>query len=1101
MTEQIKEANILDPIHDTLDQEVFNGMKPKEGFFEYHLDHVREVFRQHGFNPWAFDFYLTGSLCTYQYSPTSDVDISIVCNAEEFEEEDRADLIAIVINSLDGVFFPGTRHQYQHFVQPLGVNIEDLFVLGLRSAYDFQSDKWLIKPSRKRVYDVHREQPDWILSGVQISDKINALIDHGKEEEAKAMYKVVHARRKEDQIAIGDYSEGNIIYKFLDNNGTFERLRNVGQRIAFVQTNSDDIFQSPYFQDFSSYPRPTHIGPNGFPCSCRFGSKHNKEAVRDWYEQNSLHDIQITSSVNKFAATVSEIIELIADTDIKENSKWDKRNPGAREKILEILQVRADDNNKKFLRGWVNLAKKELSSYDTSRHISPDVTEAYRDFWTNNYGRGITEKELLRLESISSFSGVGWSFLKKVNAMFNLKNDYEEYLDRAANEAETDPLMEESYKQQAQRRMEAAATHYISVLDNDEIDPTNIIKEFFQSGKLPPEFFSAALLHSVKQEMRVTIPDDLILNPEELSQMSPEKQIERMNQILKLNASDYFASTLNTLSRISPLIERYNISFNMNSFKKIDDLKLAMDQIQQETKEREEYRQLLEEFKNYEWESPALFTYEEKKGNPYKAQPGRWTVGRILTGDDLEWEGKLMRHCVGSPEQDHYHRFHQDLSRVYSVRDPSGIPWATIETSFDGQTIGEAYGRHDHAIRPHEIYILNKFFEKEFGKNHDWFDKDDDDKSGRWEYLPDPEREDEYEDEEREPYEVETDMDERLGVYWPEPQSVEYANEYLDWARDIQRSGMDPEGDELWDGYVEREDINIDDDGDPYYYRYNGYYVGDPSEGISQIFNLIRQGITYYEDDDDVDDAVANGLGLAIALRAYSREIYHGGSSWKYTKTVSDTIRHFVNKAMFDKSVSPVAKEFLKAVARFTEQGESIDELLDYSPEDIVDMGQPGSYSFEENYNINSFARPSVEDEENEVYPTSRPSQWTAANYQWYLNRLRNPVNQMYGHDVAADFLGRYEMHGHEGRRLKQDPEVLSLMVEAYRDNAFNQEYEDQRRGRQMNLFQVPSEPSDEEYDKWRKHMLENQDVEENSWKQETFWHDSVGYTPRREDN
>lgn len=227
-----RQSNILDPIHGELDQEVFNGMTPKEEFFGYHLDHVKEVFRQSGFNKHAFDFYLTGSLCTYQYSEMSDVDISIVCNLDTFSEEDRADLISIVINNLDGTFFPRTRHRYQHFVQPAGIDIYDLFSLGTRAAWDFQKQDWVVKPKKNKAHDISKEKPDWISTGIQISDKINAMIDSGKYTDAKMMYQSIHERRKQDEKQYGDYSEGNIIYKLLDNNGTFDRLRNIGQRIA-----------------------------------------------------------------------------------------------------------------------------------------------------------------------------------------------------------------------------------------------------------------------------------------------------------------------------------------------------------------------------------------------------------------------------------------------------------------------------------------------------------------------------------------------------------------------------------------------------------------------------------------------------------------------------------------------------------------------------------------------------------------------------------------------------------------------------------------------------------------------------------------------------
>lgn len=226
-----KTANILDPIHDTLDQRVFNGTTPKLDFFKAHLHHIREVFRQYGFDPTAFDFYLTGSLCTYQYSWNSDVDISISTD-HEFSDEDRAELVSIVVNSLDGPRFPGTDYRFQHFIQPEGINIHDLFAIGMRAGYDFQKEEWVVEPSRAKAKDIKKSHPDWIAEAVLFSDKMNTLIDSGFNKEAIEMYKNVHHQRKQDQLSKGDESLGNIIYKFLDNNGTFDRLRNIGKRIS-----------------------------------------------------------------------------------------------------------------------------------------------------------------------------------------------------------------------------------------------------------------------------------------------------------------------------------------------------------------------------------------------------------------------------------------------------------------------------------------------------------------------------------------------------------------------------------------------------------------------------------------------------------------------------------------------------------------------------------------------------------------------------------------------------------------------------------------------------------------------------------------------------
>jgi hypothetical protein len=226
-------SNILDPIHDELDQRVFDGIMPRMNFFNDHLNHMREVFRQSGFNHYAFDFYLTGSICTYQYSDTSDCDITVVCTLDEFADEDRADLVQLVTMSLDGRKFPGTPYPYQHFVQPAGVDIHDLFPIGLRSAFDFKEGRWISPPDKSRVVDIQGQYPDWFHEAIQWSDKMNALIDAGHYEDAYGVYKQIHQRRKEDMAtAKNDINTGNVIYKYVVNNGTIDRLRAQGYHIA-----------------------------------------------------------------------------------------------------------------------------------------------------------------------------------------------------------------------------------------------------------------------------------------------------------------------------------------------------------------------------------------------------------------------------------------------------------------------------------------------------------------------------------------------------------------------------------------------------------------------------------------------------------------------------------------------------------------------------------------------------------------------------------------------------------------------------------------------------------------------------------------------------
>ena len=227
-----KRANILDPVHETLDQDVFNGTEPDLPFFQAHIYKIKRIFEENGYLSDDFNFYLTGSLCTYQYHDTSDVDISITVENNNFSEEMRSHLISIIVNELDGESFRRTLHEYQHYLQPNGVDIHDLFAVGMRAGYDFQTEKWVQKPDRMKAVDINKEHPDWISEAIQISDKINSLLDEGYDEEAQTVYIDLHKNRREDEVLYGDESKGNVVYKFLDNNGTFSRLREIGQYIA-----------------------------------------------------------------------------------------------------------------------------------------------------------------------------------------------------------------------------------------------------------------------------------------------------------------------------------------------------------------------------------------------------------------------------------------------------------------------------------------------------------------------------------------------------------------------------------------------------------------------------------------------------------------------------------------------------------------------------------------------------------------------------------------------------------------------------------------------------------------------------------------------------
>lgn len=210
-----RQTNIFDRIESTLDQKVYDGDEPKQTILKFiEKLYYRALDQELGVtgDEWA-DLYLTGSLTTYQYSSTSDCDISVFPNYDKIyndlsldPDEARKHLIHLSIEHLDGTFLPGTTHPLQFFVVPKGQIPSDLYQPGLRSAYSFDDRQWFVKPEKDRVHDVSVEYPELYARAAAMADKMNQMLDAGDTKAADQMWQEIHRKRQLDQQAgLGDF--------------------------------------------------------------------------------------------------------------------------------------------------------------------------------------------------------------------------------------------------------------------------------------------------------------------------------------------------------------------------------------------------------------------------------------------------------------------------------------------------------------------------------------------------------------------------------------------------------------------------------------------------------------------------------------------------------------------------------------------------------------------------------------------------------------------------------------------------------------------------------------------------------------------------------
>lgn len=239
-------ANVLDPIHDTLDPRVWEKagsghpvLKPKHA--HWIKKSIYSTLDQAGYtNPeqWL-TLCFTGSLTTYQYSDDSDADVSLFVDSEKFPEWSRAEMIGLMVSQLDEHYMPGTPYPLQAFVIPEGVKPHDIYRPGLRSAYDIDNNKWIVAPEKQRIHDIESEENGFYSWALQMADKMERLLRY-EPKKAVDFWHAIHRRRRRDmQAGKGDTAESNIVYKFLAQRGLLPQIaQESGEYIASTKTSA-----------------------------------------------------------------------------------------------------------------------------------------------------------------------------------------------------------------------------------------------------------------------------------------------------------------------------------------------------------------------------------------------------------------------------------------------------------------------------------------------------------------------------------------------------------------------------------------------------------------------------------------------------------------------------------------------------------------------------------------------------------------------------------------------------------------------------------------------------------------------------------------------
>lgn len=171
---------------------------------------------------------MTGSLCNFNWSEFSDVDLHVYVDFSQFDKEDIE--VYKELFSIKKTLF-NTQHDIKIKGYDVELYIEDINEQHYSSGiYSILFNEWINEPKRQQInFDkniLNKKVNSWI-------EQIDLLIDKNQDEEKEIaknrIEKLQDSLKKYRTIGLkkgGEYSYENLVFKFLRRNGYLEKLFN-----------------------------------------------------------------------------------------------------------------------------------------------------------------------------------------------------------------------------------------------------------------------------------------------------------------------------------------------------------------------------------------------------------------------------------------------------------------------------------------------------------------------------------------------------------------------------------------------------------------------------------------------------------------------------------------------------------------------------------------------------------------------------------------------------------------------------------------------------------------------------------------------------------
>ena len=179
------------------------------------------------------DIILRGSICNYNWSTASDIDLHIVLDFNEIGK--YKDLIKDYFDTKKNEW--NKNHKgLEIFGFPVELYVEDINEYNVSNGvYSLEKNKWIKEPNKNEVKSIEPESEEIQELAAQLMTCIDDLIGEFHQSELDTQFEEIQdtleyiwsfikAMRKQSLNNEGEYSKGNIIYKILRRNGYLEEI-------------------------------------------------------------------------------------------------------------------------------------------------------------------------------------------------------------------------------------------------------------------------------------------------------------------------------------------------------------------------------------------------------------------------------------------------------------------------------------------------------------------------------------------------------------------------------------------------------------------------------------------------------------------------------------------------------------------------------------------------------------------------------------------------------------------------------------------------------------------------------------------------------------